>query len=65
MNSGARTGGRLPAGHAEGFSDTFVALFSDIYADIRAGRPAERPGYPTFADGHDAMLIGEAVCSRR
>ena len=26
-----------------------------------AGRPAERPVYPTFADGHDEMLVGDAI----
>ena len=27
----------------------------------RLGRPSDHPTYPTFADGHDAMLVGEAV----
>ena len=34
-----------------------------IYADVGAGRPAERPAYPTFADGHDEMLVGDAVAA--
>ena len=51
----------LPAGHVEGFADTFGALFSAIYDDVLAGRPAERPTYPTFADGHDEMLVGDAI----
>jgi len=51
----------LPAGHVEGFGDTFAALYRAIYADVVVGRPSEQPRYPTFADGHDAMLIGEAI----
>jgi predicted dehydrogenase len=45
----------------EGFADTFAALFRAIYADVAAGRPAERPLYATFADGHEEMLIGDAI----
>ena len=52
---------RLPAGHVEGFADTFGALFMAIYEDVLAGRPADRPVYPTFADGHDEMLVGDAI----
>ena len=45
----------------EGFADTFGALFMAIYDDVLAGRPADRPAYPTFADGHDEMLVGDAI----
>jgi predicted dehydrogenase len=51
----------LPAGHVEGFADTFAALFRAVYADIAAGRPAQRHSYATFADGHDEMLVNDAV----
>jgi predicted dehydrogenase len=51
----------LPAGHVEGFADTFAALFRAVYADIAAGRPAKRPSYATFTDGHDEMLVNDAV----
>ena len=55
-----------PAGHVEGYPDTFRALFSEVYADIARGEPADEPTYPTFADGHDALLVCEAVaCSAR
>ncbi len=50
-----------PAGHVEGYPDTFRGLFAAIYRDVEAGAPADRPGYPTFADGHDAVLVGEAI----
>ena len=32
-----------------------------MYADVVAGRASSPPGYPTFADGHDEMLVGEAI----
>ncbi len=51
----------LPGGHVEGFGDTFGALFRAIYADVATGRPALRPRYATFADGHDRMLVGDAI----
>ena len=51
----------LPGGHVEGFADTFRALFRAVYTDVAAGGPADRPAYPTFADGHDEMLVGDAV----
>lgn len=50
-----------PGGHVEGFPDTFKALFSRVYADIANGSPAEDPAYPTFADGHDVMLVTDAI----
>jgi predicted dehydrogenase len=50
-----------PGGHVEGYPDTFRALFAEVYADVLAGGPADTPAYPTFADGHDALLVTEAV----
>ena len=50
-----------PVGHVEGYPDTFRALFADIYRDIEAGAPSPCPTYPTFADGHDAVLVCEAI----
>lgn len=50
-----------PGGHVEGYPDTFRALFSQVYADVVAGGPSIDPLYPTFADGHDALLVAEAV----
>jgi predicted dehydrogenase len=52
-----------PAGHVEGYPDTFRALFAEVYRDVAAGAPAARPTYPTFADGHDAVLVCEAVAA--
>lgn len=61
MGPAGRAAAALPGGHVEGFGDTFAAHFRAVYADIAVGRPAERPGYPTFADGHDEMLVNDAV----
>ena len=61
MNAAGRPAARLPGGHVEGFADTFGALFTarSTTTSSRAGPP--RPAYPTFADGHDEMLVGDAI----
>jgi predicted dehydrogenase len=61
MGPTGKAAAALPGGHVEGFFDTFCAHFRAIYADVLAGPPPQRPGYPTFADGHDEMLVGEAI----
>ena len=61
MNPLGRAAARLPGGHVEGFADTFAAHFISIYQDVIAGRPAIHPAYSTFADGHEEMLLGDAV----
>jgi len=50
-----------PAGHLEGYPDTFRGLFAAVYADVAAGRPAPHPADPTIADGHDVALVCQAV----
>jgi predicted dehydrogenase len=50
-----------PGGHVEGYPDTFRALFARVYADVEGGAPSDLPSYPTFADGHDAVCVTEAV----
>jgi predicted dehydrogenase len=61
MGPAGRAAAALPGGHVEGFGDTFAALFRAVYADVAAGAPADRPPYATFADGHDEMLVNDAV----
>jgi predicted dehydrogenase len=51
----------FPAGHIEGYPDTFRGLFAAVYADVAAGQPSPDPAYPTFADGHDVALVCQAV----
>ena len=50
-----------PGGHVEGYPDTFRALFKEVYEDVARGGPSPNPTYPTFADGHDVLLVTEAV----
>lgn len=50
-----------PVGHVEGFPDTFRALFSQVYRAVLGG--SGEGTYPTFADGHDAVLVTEAVAT--
>ena len=61
MGPAGQAASALPGGHVEGFFDTFCAHFRAVYADVVAGVPSFRPGYPTFADGHDEMLVGDAI----
>ncbi len=61
MNAAGRTAARLPGGHVEGFADTFGAAFRAIYADVIAGAPTSTRPYANFADGHEEMLVGDAV----
>jgi predicted dehydrogenase len=61
MGPAGQAAAALPGGHVEGFFDTFCAHFRAVYADVVAGGPSSHPGYATFADGHDEMLVGDAI----
>ena len=41
--------------------DTFRELYRAVYADVAAGGPSTEPAYPTFADGHRANVLGDAI----
>ena len=60
LNANGRAATGLPGGHAEGFADTFKALYRALYQAIATGGTSA-PTYPTFADGHDEMLVCEAI----
>ena len=60
MNAAGAAASFLPGGHIEGFADTFRALYSAVYQAVLSGSPAAGR-YPTFADGHDEMLVCEAI----
>jgi predicted dehydrogenase len=53
--------GDYPPGHAEGFPDTFKRLYRAVYSAVANGGPPDEPDYPTFADGHEEALIGDAI----
>src|ERR1700726_1582804 len=60
LNAEGRASAGLPAGHNEGFADTFKALYRSVYRAVAEDGQGE-PDYPTFADGHASMLACEAV----
>jgi len=49
----------LPPGHAEGWSDGLRNNIAMFYGDIMEGKTGG--GYATFKDGHDCMLIIDAI----
>lgn len=49
-----------PAGHVEGFPDTFKMLFRAVYTAIAEGGAAE-PCFATPADGHQEVAVCEAI----
>jgi len=49
----------VPAGHPQGYQDAFNAFVADTYTTVRTGVAPD--GLPTFADGHRAALITDAV----
>lgn len=57
----ARKLAAYPGGHSEGFPDTFKALYQAVYGYLDAGDLSAAPDFPTFEDGHRALLVGEAI----
>jgi len=52
-----------PSGHAEGFPDTFKQLYRAVYRAVEAGRMPDEPDFPTFRDGHDEVVLCEAIAA--
>ena len=50
-----------PAGHAEGYPDTFAQLFKDFYAYLAKGDFKASRTFPTFETGHDELVLCEAI----
>lgn len=50
-----------PGGHNEGFPDTFKQLYRAIYGYLQAGNFDAPKPYPTFEDGHDEVVLCEAI----
>lgn len=57
----ARPFADAPGGHAEGFLDSFKQLYKAVYRYLAAGDFSAPADFPTFEDGHESMLIGEAI----
>jgi len=53
----------LPAGHPEGFADTFKELYRSVYAAVAAETMPDEPDFPSFVDGHRANVLGDAVAA--
>lgn len=49
----------VPAGHPQGYQDAFNAFIADTYSAVLTGVVPD--GLPTFADGHRAAMITDAV----
>lgn len=61
MKESARWAASYPGGHAEGFPDTFKQLQRVVYDQISSGSYDSKPKFPTFKDGHNNILIDEAI----
>ena len=61
VSEAARRYINYPGGHAEGFPDTFKQCFRSFYDYIAAGDFSAPPPFPSFADGHREILLGNAV----
>lgn len=57
----ARRFASYPGGHNEGFPDTFKQLYSAFYRYLNAGDFSAKPDFPSFADGHYELVLGEAI----
>jgi predicted dehydrogenase len=64
MDAAVRSYARLPGGHQEGWADAFTNVLRDVYtaiAERRDPRDPTAPAFATFADGHRAACIVDAV----
>ncbi len=61
LTSAARPYAAYPGGHAEGYPDTFVQLFHDFYNYLAAGNFNAPRRFPTFATGHEELLLCDAI----
>ena len=61
MNTLGSAATTLPAGHIEGFADSFFALFRQIYGDVTSKKRSPTSTYASFEDGHHQMLFCDAV----
>jgi predicted dehydrogenase len=61
LDPSVRPFANYPGGHNEGFPDTFKQLFRAVYDAIDRGDPRAPRPFPTFADGHREVVLGEAI----
>jgi predicted dehydrogenase len=56
-----RDTGDYPAGHGQGYADTFKAMHRAVYAAVAAGEPEAAQDYPTFDDGLEQAYVADAI----
>lgn len=61
MGETARRYTAYPGGHSEGYPDSFKMCFKAFYDYIAAGDFSAPPFFPTFAEGHQEILLCEAI----
>ena len=61
MSPEARGYAAYPAGHAEGYPDTFVQLFKDLYRYIAAGDFQAPRSFPTFETGDYEVRLCDLI----
>jgi len=61
VSQAARTYITYPGGHNEGYDDTFKQCFKAFYDYLAAGDYSATPPFPTFEDGHQEILLCEAI----
>lgn len=61
LSDTARMFASYPGGHNEGFPDTFKQLYRAIYGYIAAGDFNAPRLWPTFQDGHDEVVLCDAI----
>jgi predicted dehydrogenase len=61
LSDSARRITSYPGGHNEGFPDTFKQLYRAIYDYLAAGDFSQPKPFPTFAQGHEEVVLCEAI----
>lgn len=61
LAANARQFASYPGGHNEGFPDTFKQLYFAAYRYLQNGDFNAPTDFPTFADGHYELVLGEAI----
>ena len=61
MSEGARWSASYPGGHAEGYPDTFKQMQKTVYDYISKSDLSAKPEFPTFLDGHNTILVDDAI----
>ncbi len=61
LSEAARAYATYPGGHNEGYDDTFKQSFKAFYAYVAAGDDALPKPFATFVDGHEEVVLCEAI----